>query len=54
MATTIKKINQEKTHQKQASNVEAAAMKHSQGKKMPPFLSINIRAGDVQTCSQVQ
>ena len=39
MTTTIKKINKEKTHQKHASNVEAAAMKHSQEKKMPPFLS---------------
>ena len=54
MTTTIKKINQEKTHQKHASNVEAAAMKHSQEKKMPPYLSINVGAGDAQICLQMQ
>jgi hypothetical protein len=44
MTTTIKKINQEKTHQKHASNVEAAAMKHSQEKKNAA-LSIYQRRG---------
>ena len=32
-----KKTTKKKTRQKQASNVEAAAMKHSQEKKCRPF-----------------
>ena len=43
-----------KIQPKQASNVEAAATKLSQGKKWRPFLSINMEAGDAQTCLQVQ
>jgi hypothetical protein len=39
--------------QKQASNVETEAMKHSQ-EKQPPFLFINMGAGDAQTCLPTQ
>ena len=45
---------QKSKHQKQPANVESAAMKHSHRKKIA-FLSINtIKAGDAQTCLQMQ
>jgi hypothetical protein len=52
MTTTIKKVNQEKNTPKTGIKCRSSSNEAFPREKMPPFLSINIRAGDAQTCLQ--
>jgi len=52
--TKIKKNNQEKNTPKTGIKCRSSNNEAFPREKMPPFLSINVRAGDAQTCLQMQ